>query len=110
MTEIAASRANPTCRRCVMLFHGLLIRSDLNRKLLLLSGVLFVLFFVSLLKVWIFKRIIREARKRFGILEKHKDYIIRANAYHKKQETLKVTITLSVFNSISPMIILSRLC
>jgi hypothetical protein len=73
-----------------MLFHGLLIRSDLNRKLLLLSGVLFVLFFVSLLKVWIFKRIIREARKRFGILEKHKDYIIRANAYHKKQETLKI--------------------
>jgi hypothetical protein len=31
-----------------------------------------------------------EARKRFGILEKHKDYIIRANAYHKKQETLKI--------------------
>ncbi|KAG7635100.1 Small-subunit processome Utp11 [Arabidopsis suecica] len=31
-----------------------------------------------------------EARKRFGILEKHKDYIIRANVYHKKQETLKI--------------------
>ncbi|VVB06369.1 unnamed protein product [Arabis nemorensis] len=28
-------------------------------------------------------------RKRFGLLEKHKDYVIRAKAYHKKQDTLK---------------------
>ncbi|CAE6076886.1 unnamed protein product [Arabidopsis arenosa] len=31
-----------------------------------------------------------QARKRYGLLEKHKDYVIRANAYHKKQETLKI--------------------
>ncbi|CAL9245648.1 unnamed protein product [Arabidopsis halleri] len=31
-----------------------------------------------------------QARKKFGLLEKHKDYVIRANAYHKKQETLKI--------------------
>ncbi|EOA17968.1 hypothetical protein CARUB_v10006383mg [Capsella rubella] len=31
-----------------------------------------------------------QARKRFGILEKHKDYVIRAKAFHKKQDTLKI--------------------
>lgn len=29
------------------------------------------------------------SRKRFGILEKHKDYLLRAKAYHKKQDTLR---------------------
>ncbi|KAG1331388.1 hypothetical protein COCNU_02G013560 [Cocos nucifera] len=29
------------------------------------------------------------ARKKFGLLEKHKDYVLRAQAFHKKEETLK---------------------
>lgn len=29
------------------------------------------------------------ARKKFGILEKHKDYVIRAREYHKKEDTLR---------------------
>ncbi|XP_010512355.1 PREDICTED: probable U3 small nucleolar RNA-associated protein 11 [Camelina sativa] len=31
-----------------------------------------------------------QARKKFGLREKHKDYVIRAKAYHKKQDTLKI--------------------
>ncbi|PON37903.1 Small-subunit processome, Utp [Trema orientale] len=30
-----------------------------------------------------------DARKKFGLLEKHKDYVERAKAYHKKEETLR---------------------
>ncbi|XP_020114444.1 probable U3 small nucleolar RNA-associated protein 11 isoform X2 [Ananas comosus] len=30
-----------------------------------------------------------EARKKFGLLEKHKDYVLRARAFHKKEETLR---------------------
>lgn len=30
-----------------------------------------------------------EARKKFGLLEKHKDYIVRAKAFHKKEDALK---------------------
>lgn len=30
-----------------------------------------------------------EKRKKFGILEKHKDYGVRAKAFHKKEETLR---------------------
>ncbi|XP_054803113.1 probable U3 small nucleolar RNA-associated protein 11 isoform X1 [Prosopis cineraria] len=29
------------------------------------------------------------SRKKFGLLEKHKDYVVRAKAFHKKQETLR---------------------
>ncbi|KAJ1285872.1 hypothetical protein BS78_03G311600 [Paspalum vaginatum] len=29
-----------------------------------------------------------EARKKFGLLEKHKDYIVRAKAYHLKEATI----------------------
>ncbi|XP_058757952.1 probable U3 small nucleolar RNA-associated protein 11 [Vicia villosa] len=29
------------------------------------------------------------SRERSGILEKHKDYVIRAKAFHKKQETIR---------------------
>ncbi|KAI5426282.1 hypothetical protein KIW84_031907 [Lathyrus oleraceus] len=29
------------------------------------------------------------SRERCGILEKHKDYVIRAKAFHKKQDTLR---------------------
>lgn len=28
------------------------------------------------------------ARKKFGLLEKHKDYVVRAKAYHQKEEAL----------------------
>ncbi|KAK2418314.1 putative U3 small nucleolar RNA-associated protein [Trifolium repens] len=30
------------------------------------------------------------SRKTFGLLEKHKDYVERANAFHKKQDTLRI--------------------
>ncbi|KAL3534529.1 hypothetical protein ACH5RR_002990 [Cinchona calisaya] len=30
-----------------------------------------------------------QARKKFGVLEKHKDYIVRAKAYHKKEQALQ---------------------
>ncbi|OWM73126.1 probable U3 small nucleolar RNA-associated protein 11 [Punica granatum] len=30
-----------------------------------------------------------QARKKFGLLEKHKDYVVRAKAFHKKEETLR---------------------
>ncbi|XVE60961.1 hypothetical protein DITRI_Ditri06bG0002800 [Diplodiscus trichospermus] len=29
------------------------------------------------------------SRKKFGLLEKHKDYVVRAKAFHKKEETLR---------------------
>ena len=29
------------------------------------------------------------SRKKFGLLEKHKDYLVRAKAFHKKEETLQ---------------------
>ncbi|XP_022149947.1 probable U3 small nucleolar RNA-associated protein 11 [Momordica charantia] len=31
-----------------------------------------------------------QSRKKFGLLEKHKDYIERAKAYHKKEDTLRI--------------------
>ncbi|XP_050367905.1 probable U3 small nucleolar RNA-associated protein 11 [Argentina anserina] len=31
-----------------------------------------------------------ESRKKFGFLEKHKDYVQRAKVYHKKEETLQI--------------------
>lgn len=30
-----------------------------------------------------------DARKKFGILEKHKDYVLRAKAFHQKEEALR---------------------
>ncbi|RWW35908.1 hypothetical protein BHE74_00059109, partial [Ensete ventricosum] len=29
-----------------------------------------------------------QERKRFGLLEKHKDYVLRARAFHQKEDTL----------------------
>lgn len=33
----------------------------------------------------------RSERKRFGLLEKHKDYVLRARDYHKKEEAIRVS-------------------
>lgn len=30
-----------------------------------------------------------QARKKFGLLEKHKDYVLRAQAFHRKEDTLR---------------------
>ncbi|XP_019071662.1 probable U3 small nucleolar RNA-associated protein 11 isoform X2 [Solanum lycopersicum] len=30
-----------------------------------------------------------QARKKFGLLEKHKDYVVRATSFHKKEQTLQ---------------------
>lgn len=30
------------------------------------------------------------ARQKYGLLEKHKDYVLRARNYHAKQEKLKI--------------------
>ncbi|XP_077238521.1 embryo sac development arrest 14 [Tasmannia lanceolata] len=30
-----------------------------------------------------------QSRKKFGFLEKHKDYVLRAQAFHKKEETIR---------------------
>ena len=37
----------------------------------------------------------RHARKKFGLLEKHKDYVERAQAFHKKEDTLRVSVLAS---------------
>ncbi|KAK3446487.1 hypothetical protein EUGRSUZ_A02172 [Eucalyptus grandis] len=30
-----------------------------------------------------------QSRKKFGLLEKHKDYVVRATAFHKKEDSLR---------------------
>ena len=37
----------------------------------------------------------RHARKKFELLEKHKDYVERAQAFHKKEDTLRVSVLAS---------------
>ena len=37
----------------------------------------------------------RHARKKFGLLEKHKDYVERAQAFHKMEDTLRVSVLAS---------------
>ena len=39
----------------------------------------------------------REARKKFGLLEKHKDYVVRAKAYHRKEEIIGVLLLFHAF-------------
>lgn len=40
--------------------------------------------------------LIRQARKKFGLLEKHKDYVVRATAFHKKEQALQVNFAVFV--------------
>ena len=37
----------------------------------------------------------RHARKKFGLFEKHKDYVERAQAFHKMEDTLRVSVLAS---------------
>ena len=37
----------------------------------------------------------RHARKKFGLLEKHKDYVERAQAFHKMEDILQVSVLAS---------------
>jgi hypothetical protein len=32
----------------------------------------------------------RDARKKFGLLEKKKDYIVRAKAFHQREDLIRV--------------------
>lgn len=36
----------------------------------------------------------RHSRKKFGLLEKHKDYVERARVFHQKEQALQVNICL----------------
>lgn len=36
----------------------------------------------------------RAARQKYGLLEKHKDYVQRARDFHRKEKTLKVSLRL----------------
>jgi hypothetical protein len=42
------------------------------------------------------------ARTRYGLLEKRKDYLLRAKDFHRKERTLKVCLVHSGTLSVSP--------
>ena len=80
-----------------------LIRRELNRKWLLFLFKVLSFWEVIWKPFWDEISLIhdRQSRKKFGLLEKHKDYVVRAKAYHKKEETIRVTFLLPqlCFNS-----------
>ncbi|TYJ05404.1 hypothetical protein E1A91_A12G162100v1 [Gossypium mustelinum] len=39
------------------------------------------------------------SRKKFGLLEKHKDYVVRAKVFHKKEETLRKLNEKAIFRN-----------
>ena len=39
----------------------------------------------------------RDARKKFGHLEKKKDYVIRAKAFHRKEDFIRVLLLICAF-------------
>lgn len=86
------------CHHWGMLSLGGLTRSELNREWTAFNFIstLIISWTYCYFLVW-WKNVIddlglifSEARKKFGLLEKHKDYVLRARAFHKKEETLRV--------------------
>lgn len=85
------------CNRCVKMSS---LRNALPRKahkersqpwvfLSLISN--FWLFWFCVIVCWFVWWYARHSRKKFGLLEKHKDYVERARAFHRKEETLQVS-------------------
>lgn len=80
-----------------MLFPEGLTRNEHSREFLLLLSYCSNVFMFYLVWKHVSFNFYRSTRKKFGLLEKHKDYVVRAKAFHKKEETIKVSFTCSPF-------------
>ena len=76
-----------------MLFPDRLTRKDLNRECLHITLPMPSnnVWDIIHLMHW-FALYVRHSRRKFGLLEKHKDYVVRAQAYHKKEDALSVIL------------------
>jgi len=58
---------------------------------MLVVAVTCVFWFIDLISEW------QANEEKIGLLEKHKDYVDRAKAFHKKKEALRVRIGLESY-------------
>lgn len=73
-----------------MLFPEELTRNEHNREFLETRNLVNFLI-LTLFENMISCNLYRSSRKKLGPLEKHKDYVVRAKAFHKKEETIRVS-------------------